>query len=914
MKKQQLLIITFILFVSNGLFAQCPTDAVLFDSLKIIKTITTPDKITRLENLLSLSQKCANIQDSIRGKICNSLSFNAYQKKDEQKTIKYSQLAVKYWETYASKKPNGLMYATYGTAVYHHVLLNYLDAIKYYQLTIAYTKENYWKGYCLKLISDLQLELGDYDGMLSSLDKALSFVENPTDQQLLLLASNIYNSKGIAFMMLHNEKKAIENLDLAQILYQKYFNATHTEDIELKTNILINLGLSYSNLKDLKKSENYFKTAERILVQNNMAALLPRNIYNNLGILYTDFHKYKEANTIFRKGLEGLKGQKSVELSRMYLNYAINLKAENKLDSSITALEKAIEAFPLLVLKNQNFNAIRSKRTLFYIFRDYARNLLQAYQKNHKPELLNGSLRYFSYADLVLNLMRQEHQGQESKSFWREHSRTLYESAIEACHISNNATKAFYFLEKSRAMLLLDDLKENTARQLLSATDKEKEKSFQQQILALQIQLENKPEKSVEYQQVSKKLVYMKDAFSVFKKDLEKRYPDYYAAKYNEDFKSLSDIQQWLNKNQLQAFVSYFVGDSATYAMKITNSTTLLYKLPRDKYNLTSQFINYCADESGINKNYAGFLQSANQLYTYLVAPLALPEGRIIISYDDNFLPFEALSRSSQKADFLVAHHAISYAYSANFLLKSIENRNKPFFLAGGKSFLGIAPVNFAQSLSVNNLALSGQSIQKIEQIFNGKLLIKTEATKEAFIKQFPEYRLVQLYTHADTTQQGPVFYLQNAPIRVSEINQNPAINTELIVLSACKTGLGKNIKGEGIFSLSRGFSALGIPSLITTLWSVDEKATCELTELFYQYLNEGLTKDVALQKAKQSIIERGGRYAFPTLWGSSILIGDTTPVSNSIVNGWFLLAVCAVMLITGTLAYFNYKRRRINH
>ena len=71
-------------------------------------------------------------------------------------------------------------------------------------------------------------------------------------------------------------------------------------------------------------------------------------------------------------------------------------------------------------------------------------------------------------------------------------------------------------------------------------------------------------------------------------------------------------------------------------------------------------------------------------------------------------------------------------------------------------------------------------------------------------------------------------------------------------------------MKGEGVFSLARGFAAAGIPSTVTTLWEIDEKATYQLTELFYQYLKEGNTGDVAIQKAKLEFIARNDVEYFP--------------------------------------------------
>lgn len=909
MKKKILLyILTINFIIADQLFGQCPSDSSLIKLIKSSEKLSPDVNIPNLEKLLKTAQKCKALQDSTLGHICYNLSNNYFFKKDEKKTLDYAKLSLKYWEGYAKQKPKGLTFAAYIVAANNHLQLNYIEAIKYYKLTIQYSADNYWKSYCLKLISDLELELGDYEGMLISLQKAQTHAELSGQNQSIYLMGEIHNCRAMAYSRSGFDEKAIENLKLALNFHQKYYKATKIEEGELKGNIFLNMGLSYSNLKNFKASEDSYKNAEKTFEKSNLNHLL-HNVYANQGLMYVSLKRYDEANRMFIKAIKSFDNQKnSVELSRIYLNYANNLIRGNKLDSGLKVFKMSIAVFPLLDMKKQNFAIIRSKRTLFYIFRDYGKHLLAAYEKNKDRAYLNKSLEYFSYADNLLNLMRQEHQGQQSKSFWREHSRSFYESAIEACRLARDAKKAFYFFEQSRALLLLDDLKENHARELLSEQEKVKEKNFQSQILELQFQLENKSEQSEAYKQITQKLLLTKDQFTEFKKGLEKKYPAYYSAKYGNDFKDLKTLQQWLKDKQYNSFVSYFIGDSATYAMKITPAAIKFIKLPPDKQNLSSRFINFCADADTINTHFPAFLALSNQLYKRLIQSLEVSEGRIIISYDDNFLPFEALSRSSAKEDFLVRQCAVSYAYSANFLLKSIETRNQHNNWLSSPTFLGVAPVNFDKSLFVYDLPLSAQSLKNINEVFEGKMLLKNEASKQAFMEQFPGHNVVQLYTHADTTRKGPVFYLYNAPVYVSEIRNSQAMHTEMIVLSACKTALGKNVKGEGVFSLARSFSALGIPSLITTLWNVDEKATYEITELFYQNLSDGFPKDVALQKAKQMYIDANTRNILPTLWASSILIGDAAPIQQT---NWWLIGIASALFIgISIFIYLRYRPR----
>ncbi len=92
----------------------------------------------------------------------------------------------------------------------------------------------------------------------------------------------------------------------------------------------------------------------------------------------------------------------------------------------------------------------------------------------------------------------------------------------------------------------------------------------------------------------------------------------------------------------------------------------------------------------------------------------------------------------------------------------------------------------------------------------------------------------------------------------------------------------------------------LGIPATITSLWSVEDKDTYVLTELFYKYLNEGLAKDEALQKAK---IEFSQQNLSPNAWAGLVLIGDSTKVETNNLYLWIVVfvlgALCLIFFIS---------------
>jgi CHAT domain-containing protein len=94
-------------------------------------------------------------------------------------------------------------------------------------------------------------------------------------------------------------------------------------------------------------------------------------------------------------------------------------------------------------------------------------------------------------------------------------------------------------------------------------------------------------------------------------------------------------------------------------------------------------------------------------------------------------------------------------------------------------------------------------------------------------------------------------------------------------VLSACQTALGKDIRGEGLIGLTRGFMYAGAPRVVASLWAVEDRATAELMKRFYEgMLKRGLTASAALRDA-QLALRRDRRWSDPYYWGAFVLQGE---------------------------------------
>jgi CHAT domain-containing protein len=118
--------------------------------------------------------------------------------------------------------------------------------------------------------------------------------------------------------------------------------------------------------------------------------------------------------------------------------------------------------------------------------------------------------------------------------------------------------------------------------------------------------------------------------------------------------------------------------------------------------------------------------------------------------------------------------------------------------------------------------------------------------------------------------------------LEVSNLNLQ---GTELVVLSACETGLGKVVAGEGVYGLRRAFTLAGARSQLTSLWKVNDKGTKDLMVDYYRRLSQGKSRAEALREVQLAMLrgeskgDNGMSYQSPYFWGSFVPIGDWQPL-----------------------------------
>lgn len=304
-----------------------------------------------------------------------------------------------------------------------------------------------------------------------------------------------------------------------------------------------------------------------------------------------------------------------------------------------------------------------------------------------------------------------------------------------------------------------------------------------------------------------------------------------------------------------------------------------------------------------INKSVAHYTTLAAQLYQQLNLPktdklVLIPDGILA------FVPFQSLltqhtsTRNYEQMQFLIRQTKISYALS----LTSFMHPSTAF--TSEQHVIGFFPV-FKDS--PNELYFSEAEAKAIEAVFPTEILRNAAASRAAFMNRVDEGSIIHISTHA----LGGDFY---APAEVLFYDARLNVKTlygmhfspQLVVLSACETGVGKVMQGEGALSLARGFRYAGAHNILFSLWEVNDKSTAEWMRYYYQNLAELQSRNEAVQLASLAYLENESipnARKSPYYWSAFVYYGAVDlPQSSSPHNDWWwrmglFLGVLALMV-----------------
>ncbi len=276
-----------------------------------------------------------------------------------------------------------------------------------------------------------------------------------------------------------------------------------------------------------------------------------------------------------------------------------------------------------------------------------------------------------------------------------------------------------------------------------------------------------------------------------------------------------------------------------------------------------------------------------NKLYDLLVRPAAdlLPAtaGHLtIVPYGPlHKLPFHALHDGSR---YLIEDFQVSYLPASNILVHLAARNSEQDSSSTGIVVSAQPPLVFGYSEN-GHLQRVHDEAKAVASLLNGHCYLEGEATIARLIEQAPGSPIIHLATHGQSRLDAPNFsYVRLAD---GQLNAIDAFSLdlkacELVTLSGCETGLALSGGGDEQLGLGRAFLAAGATSLVMSLWPVEDNATNELMQRFYQNLLKGESKVEALRAAQYQLLQStASGYTHPYFWAAFRLVGDVGPLKS---------------------------------
>jgi CHAT domain-containing protein len=479
-------------------------------------------------------------------------------------------------------------------------------------------------------------------------------------------------------------------------------------------------------------------------------------------------------------------------------------------------------------------------------------------------------------------------------------ARRLYEISPDLRY----AQKALQVAERSKANLLLDALQENLIRQNLAATDPRFD-----QINALRHNMAA----------IESKILTTSDAATLAELRIS----------LNDLKSEATSIERQLNAQFPRLSLSDFFSSTnhtpLNYALH-TNETGLVYFMAEKTLHIfvvdaqgikdwqqkvlngeIEAFLHWFKDEGAIINTPSEYYQSAWVLGQLLIPATACGATRLMIVPDGSvcLVPFEALltapaeEASLRKAPYWIRQATISYAFSLATLA-----RQKAYTQRSNRDFLGMAPLFSQQERGLAPLLAGANEWQQWPNVV---AKVGYAADAQQFLSAAGAYRIVHLSTHVSAGLQPHIEWFDRA-MYLPEIYALP-LRADLVVLSACETGLGQSERSEGLMSLSRAFAQAGAACIISSLWQVNDRSTARLFGHFYTALRQRNSIATALQQAQLAYLadqEVNAAFQSPYFWAGFVPVGADKIVESKSWNWTFFFAISVALI---AISWGLYRR-----
>ena len=750
--------------------------------------------------------------------------------------------------------------------------------------------------YCLKPLGTLYTKTGNYT-LAENIIKKYIFIAEKQQKQATIISG--YINLSIVYKSIGNHQTAIDLLQKAS----KNKAVTSLQNKKIKEELSVN----YLGLKNYSDAN--------LLVQNQSNS----NDYQSLktkSFLALQNNKPSEAISYFAKAKIAFFKSKNFsarDVAKLYVEEASIYRFTNNINSEKNLLYQALRTL-LPLEKNSGLpkkNSLYPENTFLTIFDALAEIETNAERK----------IDYYDLSFYVSDLIKDNLVSQESLIIQQFEDRKRTEQCLKIFWLNYQKTKnnfwidkAFLYAERSKNVILKE---QSNLKTLAELHPNNKDLQLQKQLISEQetlinqlIRLQITGENPNEIENINSKLATITIELKNYNEEIQKQFKTEI-----EKELSISDLYAKI-KNDKAQLVYFFWGNQSVYQFQISDN-----KMVWNQINLEAKFtenlkkfIHFFDDASLINNNIQLFTKTSFELFEALQFSNLEKSKNTIIIPDGllNFVAFDALvtqkttSKKYSEIPFLVHQNKLAYQTNATFYIKNTPTEKQ-------NTIVGFFPI----FENTNAELLYSKEEAKALLPFKALLFMNEKATKANFLKNSSQYSILHLSTHGTSGSFSEpatlVFY--DDLMLLNELYALQNCHPQLVVLSACETGIGKLQKGEGAMSIARAFQYAGAENILFSLWKINDYASAQLMTNFYEDYAKSNSFFEANYNSKIAYLENSdiaNAKKSPYYWSAFVYYGAVDSAENNYLYYLFFggIAIIILFLIYGrTSRLFKSKK-----
>jgi len=534
------------------------------------------------------------------------------------------------------------------------------------------------------------------------------------------------------------------------------------------------------------------------------------------------------------------------------------------------------------IYQNPSPNQIVGNPYLLTTLADKAEIFKKMYAQTSNKTNLTQALNCYELSYAAADEMRKKYSFENANTYLSDYTYSYYEKAIELCQTlaevfpeqqNEYQQKAFEIAQRSSMKTLFWKINSKYAEKNLPQATKIKLNVLRKDITDLERKIDEDlnnnslKTKRFETQQELEATINIAEKLTVYNK-------------FKPNLINQKKLQTNLKPNQ--ALLNYFVGDSLIYCFLVTKNKFQIIEIENPKV-IIKKVVDFrnAIDANEIANDLAH--QLYQQLLQNILTEFPNQINSLIIIPDGilSALPFEALQKTNNYNDYLLKHYTISYDLHSYFLTKT-KTQSNPIKISAAS--FSVEDFSNWESMQLPYLPNSKKETDNLNSFVKGATF--PQATKQQFLQHFSNASIVHVSSHAqadtlDAANSCIIFSRNNEAESDDLLTRDEILNykctAEMIVLSACETGVGKLNKGEGIASLARAFRTIGSKSEVMSLWKIYDGTTAIIMTSFYKFLKKGYPKNKALQKAKLQYLKNQSTDSrkHPKNWAGLVLQGN---------------------------------------